>query len=107
MARDSLQQRVEAVTQVAAATKDLSPEAQAKAQEAILGPPSQAATNALWLIFVPAMLFLAGLFGFWLYDLIRDGKTETDPALVGQALTFILGAIAGLFIKSPVQGSGT
>jgi hypothetical protein len=104
---ETMKQRADAVSQVAAAAQNLSAEAQVAAQEAVLGKPSQTATNALWLIFVPAMLFLAGLFGFWLYHLIQDGKDTTDPAPNGQALTFILGAVAGLFIKSPVHKEST
>ena len=100
---ETVQQRAEAVIQVAQATQNLSPEAQTKAQEAVLGLPSQTATNVLWVIFVAGMLLLALLFGYWLYELIKDGNDKTDPALIGQALTFVLGAVAGLFIKSPTQ----
>ena len=97
-----LQSAAEAVSTVAQATKDLSPEAQVEAQR-ILGLPNQPTTDALWLIFVPALLALAALFGVFVYNLIRDANDATDPALLGQALTFVLGwprASSSRFVQS-------
>ena len=102
MARMS--QVADAVTRVAEATKNLDPSAQVEAQRT-LALPSQTTTNVLWLIFVPSLILLAALFGVFVFVLINDADSATDPALLGQALTFVLGAVTGLFIKSPVQGA--
>lgn len=36
------------------------------------------------------------------FDLINDGKTETDPALLSPILSFVIGSLVGLFMPSPV-----
>lgn len=95
-----------AIQAVAPAIKDLDAEAQ-KAAIAQVGKPSQWTLNLLWLIFVPGLFGLIVLFTVYAFELTNDGKTETDPAIFVEALTFALGALVGLFVPSPRTGTGS
>jgi hypothetical protein len=99
----TLEERATAAATVGQAAQGLDAQAQRELVERAIPNPDQRTTNVLWVIFVAGVLLLIGLFGTYVYDLIRDNKVGTDPALVGQFVTFLAGSLVGLFIKSPVQ----
>lgn len=90
------------IAKVAKATESLSPEAQAEAMRGAVQGPTQRTSDILWLIFVPALFLLAFFFGMMVFDLIEDGETATDPALLSPILSFVIGSLVGLFMPSPV-----
>lgn len=98
----SLTKKSEAIARVAKATESLSPEAQAEAMRGAVAGPTQTTSNLLWLIFVPGLFIVTFFFGKMVFDLINDGKTETDPALLSPILSFVIGSLVGLFMPSPV-----
>lgn len=94
--------KVDAVERVATATQGLSSEAQAEAMKAVVDSPAQRTTDLLWLIFVPGLFILTIFFGGMVYELIRDEKTATDPALLRPILSFVIGSLVGVFLPTPV-----
>lgn len=90
----------EAVQTAAEGAKGLAPEAQVEAMRT-LALPDQLTTDTLWLIFVPGLLILAALLAVFVFILINDADAKTDPALLAQTLTFVLGAVVGLFVPTP------
>lgn len=62
---------------VAEAAKGLDPAAQVAFVERSVPDPDQKTTNTLWLIFVPALVALVAMFGWFMYQLIKDDKTGT------------------------------
>jgi hypothetical protein len=95
----------EAVQTAAQGAKDLDAEAQVEAMRT-LSLPDQPTTDTLWLIFVPGLLVLAVLLAVFVFILIQDDKATTDPALLSQTLTFVLGSVVGLFVPSPASKAG-
>lgn len=98
----SVTKKAEAIERVANATQGLSPEAQAEAMRGVVSGPTQNTSDLLWLIFVPGLFILTIFFGRMVFDLIDDGKTTTDPALLSPILSFVIGSLVGLFMPSPV-----
>jgi VIT1/CCC1 family predicted Fe2+/Mn2+ transporter len=106
----SLKEKAQAIAQVAEGVADLDPAAQtaavAGAARGVVSPPEAETANRLWLIFVPGLLAIAAMLAVFVFILVRDGKTATDPAVLVSALTFVLGAVVGLFAPSPTSSGG-
>jgi hypothetical protein len=95
------QENAAAIQSTAQAVQGLDAAAQTAAIEAVVPPPDATTANDLWKkLVVGLMLLVAIALGGVIY-LVVD---EKDPDVVLSAFTGLLGALIGLFAKSPSTG---
>ena len=86
--------------------QQLTPEAQVRAVDRAFGPPSQGATNALWIILIGGLLAIVAALTVFVFLLEHDAKDATDTDVLVPILTFIVGGLVGLFAPSPTSAGG-
>jgi hypothetical protein len=101
---ESSERQVALVKDVAAATSNLDPAAQAAAMTAVISPPGVETTKTLWIILVGGLvgILLVALIG--LIYLLADDIDGTDVILT--VFSSALAGLLGLFSRSPVAVEG-
>ena len=100
---DSAADRAAAVTAVVSATSNQPQAVQEAALQALVGPPSRAASDILWVILVTGLVLILVMALKGLIDL-GDGQhagAETDKIVT--VISSVLAGLLGFFIRSPIQ----